>query len=123
VDPAWRAIWSATNPSTETALMQANLQAWFAQASQYTPQQYYQGGFASPTVNPATLNATSGTLGWGTQLWESLPRFRFYGVDPNLTYQIANWAATIWTSGNWALNNSATCALTNYVYCTSDSSQ
>ena len=47
-----------------------------------------------------------------------LPRLRWIGVDPNLTYQISAWAATVWPAGNWALNNAATCR--DLGGCTSD---
>lgn len=107
VNPAWLPLWSGTSPATETTLMQAYTQAWFDQASQYTPAQYYQGGWASATDNPATLDFE---LTFGGQLWFSLPRLRYYGVSPALTNQIAAWAATIWPQGNWNLNNAATCS-------------
>jgi len=107
VDHDWLLMWSATSPATQTTLLQAYSQAWFAQASQYTPQQYYQGGWASPNVDPATLQFQTT---FGGQVWYSLPRLRFFGVDPNLTDQMAAWAATIWPRGKWSVNDTATCA-------------
>ncbi len=99
-------LWSATPPATEAALTQAYTQAWFNQVSTYTPQQFYEGGWATATENPAT-DFFSTTF--GGQVWYMLPRLRYVGVDPTLTYQISAWAAQIWPLGNWALNNSATC--------------
>lgn len=111
---AWETLWSATSPATQTSMLQASLQAWFDQASKYTPQQYYQGGWASAADNPATLNYDET---FGGEVWYILPRYRFFGVDANLVDQVTAWAATIWPKGNWALNNSATC--TSELNCTS----
>jgi hypothetical protein len=107
VDQNWTPLWSATPPSTEATLIQAYTQAWFDQASRYTPQQYYAGGWAVATDNPATL---SYSLTLGGQLWYALPRLRYFGVSATLTDQIAAWAATIWPEGNWSLSDTATCA-------------
>jgi len=99
-------LWSGTSPAEQTTLMQAYTQAWFEQASQYTPQQYYQGGWATATENPATdgFDTTFGGL-----LWYMLPRLRYFGVSNTLTDQISAWAATIFPQGNWTLNNTASC--------------
>jgi hypothetical protein len=115
IDSAWLSCWSATSPSTRAGLMQAYLKAWYAIASTFLPQQFYQGGWANPSDVPATLNPNAT---FGGQIWYMLPRFRYYGVDPALTYQIGNWAAAIWPAGNWNLNNSATCNA--QLQCTSD---
>ncbi len=103
-------LWSATSPATQTTLLTAFTQAWFNQASQYTPQEYYTGGFATATDNPANLafDTTS-----GGKVWYSLPRLRFFGVDASLTNQISAWAAKIWPLGNWSLNDAATCSSVN----------
>ncbi len=116
----WQGLWSATAPATQVALTQAYLQAWFAQISAYTPAEYYAGKdgngrpWASTTENPALDDETV----FGGQVWAMLPRLRFVGVSPALTYQISAWAATVWPAGNWTLNNNATC--TNLGTCTSD---
>jgi hypothetical protein len=103
----WLPLWSATSPAEEATLMQAYTQAWFNQASQYTPQQYYTGGWTTATNNPATDEyATT----FGGEVWYMLPRLRYLGVSATLTDQIAAWAATIWPVGNWTLNKSATCS-------------
>jgi mono/diheme cytochrome c family protein len=114
VDWSGAPLWSATPAATQTALMQAYLQAWFNQASQYTPQQYYQGGWATATDNPATLFYSET---FGGQVWYMLPRFRFQGVSATLTDQVAAWAATVWPLGDWKSNDSATC--TSLLECTS----
>jgi len=99
-------LWSATSRATQAKLLSAYTQAWFKQASQYTPKQYRDSGWANDKEDPAKLFFGNT---FGGQIWFSLPRLRFFGVDPNLTQQIAAWAATIWPAGDWALNNSATC--------------
>jgi hypothetical protein len=105
-------VWSATPPAARATLTQAYIQHAFAQLSSFTTTQYYQGKdgngrpWASPTENPATDDAI---LTFGGNVWSMLPRLRFLGVDPNLTYQISTWAATVWPAGNWAKNNAATC--------------
>ncbi len=116
----WQPSWSGVSPQTRATLMQAVLQNWFTIISQFTPQQFYQGNWANPADDPRTLD---GLTSWGGEVWNMLPRFRYYGVDASLTIQIANWAAAIWPLGNWSLNQTATCGLqpgTNTVRCTSD---
>ena len=54
----------------------------------------------------------------GGQIWYMLPRLRFVGVDPSLTYAISQWARGLWPAGNWNLNDAATC--TRLQACTSD---
>lgn len=100
-------LWSATSPATQTSILQGYTQAWFNQASTYTAQQYYLGGWASATQDPST-ELFDTTFGGG--VWYTLPRLRFLGVTQALTNQVSAWAATIWPLGNWALNNSATCS-------------
>jgi hypothetical protein len=103
----WLPLWSGTSPTMERTLTQAYTQAWFNQASKYTPQQYYQGGKANPAEDPAKLNFITT---FGGQVWYMLPRLRLFGVDPSLTNRIAAWASTIWPAGNWSLNDSTTCS-------------
>ena len=114
VDSNWQSIWSETSPALRVTLTEAYVRAWFAQVQKFTPQQFYQGGWASAADDPAKLFFETT---FGGQMWFMLPRLRYYGIDPNLTYQISAWAATIWPLGNWTLNNSATCS--NGLTCTS----
>ena len=99
-------LWSATSPAEQTTLMQAYTQAWFDQASKYTPQQYYQGGWATAAENPAT---DSWSMTVGGQLWYILPRLRYVGVSNTLLDQISAWAAKVFPQGNWSLLNTASC--------------
>jgi hypothetical protein len=86
--------------------------------SSFSPAQYYKLGWASPNEDPQASERNNSFGSMAGQIWGFLPRLRYLGVDPNVTYQFAAWAATLWPSGNWALNNSATCA--NLGHCTSD---
>jgi hypothetical protein len=117
----WDQLWSATPPATRTAMATAYLQYWFAQLSSFPKTQYYQGtdGGGRPWASATEIPANDDFIGQlGGQLWWMLPRFRFIGVNPNLTFQISAWAATLFPAGNWALNNAATCR--DLGTCTSD---
>ena len=107
VNGAWEDLWSATSPSQRATLTTDYVNAWFAQIQNYTAQQFYTGGWASPTDSLPALDI--GTT-FGGQMWFMLPRLRYYGVDATLTDQISAWAAKIWPHANWSLNNSATCS-------------
>ncbi len=117
----WNELWSATPASTRTAFLTAYLQYWFAQYSSFTVAEYYQGkdGGGRPWASATDVPANDDFLNqFGGQLWWMLPRFRYLGVDPNLTFQVSAWAATLFPAGNWALNNAATCL--GLGSCTSD---
>jgi hypothetical protein len=114
VDFNWAPLWWGTSAATEASLTTAYTQAWFNQASVYSAAQYYQGGWAKATDNPAALFYSTT---FGGQVWYMLPRLRSIGVPAPLTTQIAAWVATIWPNGNWALDESATC--TSLLQCTS----
>jgi hypothetical protein len=101
--PEWEQLWSDTPSATRTKLVQTYTQYWFDQASKYTPQQYYKGGWANANDDPAKVYI--GTF--GGQLWYSLPKLRQLGVDAKLTNQIAAWASTVWPRGNWDSGQSA----------------
>lgn len=88
------------------SLLTPYTQAWFTQASKYTPAQYYQGGYATATEDPSKTNYSQT---WSGTMWYMLPRLRFYGVPASLTQQISAWAATIWPLGNWAANDAMVC--------------
>jgi cytochrome c553 len=104
VMPEYLRLWSGISPAKRTTLLQAYTEAWFAQASKYTPLQYYQGGWANASDDPAKIFI--GTM--AGQLWYTIPKLRELGVDSNLMDKMAAWAATIWPRGNWT-GYSATC--------------
>ena len=116
-------LWQGVPTATRTAISQGLLKAWLAQVSQFTPQQFYNGGWASPTVNP--VPAVEGSIGTPTladNVWWEIPQFAFRGVDPTLISQVANWAQTLWPNVNWQATTTATCHIINVtvVVCSTD---
>ncbi len=107
VHQGFDSIWGGTPSSMRTSISETWTRIWFAQLQKYSAQQFYQGGWARAADDPAKLSFETSS---GGQIWFSLPRLRYYGIDPSLTYQISSWAARIWPLGNWTLNNSATCS-------------
>lgn len=107
VDFNWAGVWTGVSPSLRTTMVQAYTQAWFAQAQQYTPQQYYQGGWATASLIPTTVSFETN---FGGEVWFMLPRLVYYGVDKSLVSQIGAWAATIWTAADWTFDVNATCS-------------
>ncbi len=115
VHPSWQTVWTDTPPEKRAALSEEYLRVWIAQISKFSPQQYYQGKWASPDEDPSVGNPL---IRFGGNVWYMLPRFRYVGVDPRLTFQISRWAATVWPRGDWARNDGATC--TSIERCASD---
>lgn len=119
-EPDWNALWNATPAATRVTLTNAFLQYYLAELSSFTMAQYYKGtdGNGRPWASATDIPQNDDFLTeLGGQLWFMLPRLRFIGADPDLTYQISAWAATLFPAANWATNNSATC--TTLWVCTS----
>jgi hypothetical protein len=93
----WQSLWSDTPNADRIQVMQALLESWFDKMREYTPQQYYSGGLASPDDLP-TPNY-SGRL--CDRIWDMIPRFRRAGVDGALLDGICDWAKTVWPNGAW----------------------
>ena len=113
-------IWSAVAASTRKTYSEAYLRLWFAKVQAFTPQQFYLGGWADPTVNPLPY-APDGAF--GDQIWYMIPRFVFYGIDPNLLSQVADWAKNIWPNVDWDATKTASCYLQDGIgptRCTTD---
>jgi hypothetical protein len=121
VYPSYENNWSAIPPATRVSLTQACLQAYFNQVQSYSNLQYDIGvgsiglPWASPIENPQTDDWLTV---FGGEIWHMLPRMRFLGVSPSLTYSISGWASTLWPAGNWGANNGSTC--NNLYTCASD---
>jgi len=106
--------WLGVNSSTRASVVNGMLTAWLAQVTQFTPQQFYTGAWASPTVNPVPLGSYTGAFGdW---VWYMIPRFKFMGADPTLVGQVAQWAQTVWPNANWTAVLNATCYAPNMSY-------
>jgi hypothetical protein len=109
VYPGFNQIWSEYSPSQRASMTQAYLEQWFATVQTFTPQQWYTGGWASPTE--AITGSFNGDF--GNDLYADLPQFGYFGVSTTLIAQIANWAQTVWPTGNWNVATTATCSSTN----------
>jgi hypothetical protein len=108
IPPANLYEWPSVTPAERTALMQGILRGWLAEVQQFTPQQFYTGGWASPTVNPVPFGDPNGQFSdW---VWYVIPRFKYFGVDPTLVGQLAAWAQTVWPNANWTADLNATCS-------------
>jgi len=119
IDPNWQRVWSATSHSTRAWILQSYLKAWFSQIQTFTPRQFYNGGWTTSNENPAGPNPGD----MGQNVWYMIPRFTYWGVDPNLTSQVADWAKTLWPRANWNATKTASCYLASdnvSIRCSSD---
>ena len=115
--PLWshcRTNSSRVDPTTRAALATGIVQSWLSQASQFTPQQFYAGGWTTPSATPVPGgSAYDGVfVDWA---WYMIPRFKFVGVDPGLVGQLAQWAQTMWPGPNWTADSNASCNWLNNV--------
>jgi hypothetical protein len=107
--PDWDyAVWTGVDPATRGALFTGMLKAWLAQVKQFTPQQFYTGGWTTATTTPVPGgNAFGPFADW---VWYSIPRFKFLGADPTVVSQYAQWAQTVWPNANWTADLNASCS-------------
>ncbi len=109
VTPEWNLnVWSGVDPSTRTAIASGIVQSWFSQVSQFTPQQFYTGGWTTATAVPVAGGNPYDNV-FPNWVWYMIPRFNFIGVDPTLLGQLAQWAQTVWPNANWTADQNATC--------------
>jgi hypothetical protein len=101
-------VWTGVDPTTRVAIATGLLQSWLQQASQFTPQQYYAGGWTTPTAVPVPFGSAYDNV-FPDWVWYMVPRFNFIGVNPALVSQLAQWAQTIWPNANWTADLNATC--------------
>jgi hypothetical protein len=100
------------DPNTRVAIATGLVQSWLQQASQFTPQQFYAGGWTTPTAVPVPFGNAYDQV-FPDWVWYMIPRFTFIGVDPTLVGQLAAWAQTIWPNANWTADLNATCSWQN----------
>jgi hypothetical protein len=107
VVPSMRSVWAGTPSSTRTAISNGIVQGWLTEVQQFTPQQFYAGGYSATRLPvPAQYDSSN----FEDRVWYMIPQFRYYGVNQNLINQLAAWAQSIWPLGNWAATTTATCA-------------
>ena len=99
--------WPGISSSTQIALCEGILNAWLAQVTQFTAQQFYTGGWASASVNPVPGQPYGA---FADKMWFMIPRFHYIGVNQTLVNSIADWAKTIWPNAAWDTTKTATCA-------------
>ena len=120
INSAWGEIWNNTTQETRASLSQAYLQAWLNKVKTFSPQNFYQGGWTSSNYIPSGNQDGQ----FADKIWAMIPRFRFLGVDPNLTDQIAQWAKTVWPAANWDRDKAASCSFqyagSTVIQCSSD---
>ena len=113
VTPEWNDyVWNGVDPNTRVAIATGLVQSWLQQASQFTPQQFYAGGWTTPTAVPVPFGNAYDQV-FPDWVWYMIPRFTFIGVDPTLVGQLAAWAQTIWPNANWTADLNATCSWQN----------
>ncbi len=119
--PSERSVWAGTDSSTRTAISNGIVQGWLTEVQQFTPQQFYAGGF-SATRLPIALEPDSSNF--EDRVWYMIPQLHYFGVNQNLINQLANWAQSIWPLANWAATTTATCAPSTgdptVIFCTTD---
>ena len=112
-------IWTGLPAATTTALMNAYVSAWYSVFQNYTPQQFYTGGYtsATETVSPGYVEGNM-----PSRFSVMIPHLRFFGLDPTIAGSITNWAASAWPTYNWNTVRNSTCTVnsSNIVHCTSD---
>ena len=106
-------IWQGEPLATRAALSEGYLRAWLAVVTQFTPHEFYTGGWALPTEIPATAGPGSGRF--IDAMWYAIPQYRFFGVNQTVINQLADWSKAMWPLGNWDLTKTAPCSYRNSV--------
>ena len=107
-------VWTGVDPTTRAALTTGIVKSWLSQASQFTPQQFYAGGWTTPTAIPVP-GGNAYDVVFVDWAWYMIPRFLFVGVDSTLVGQLAQWTQTMWPSANWTADLDASCSWLNNV--------
>lgn len=116
--PQANAVWAAADPAVRRLVTDAFVRQWFQRVKAFAPSQWYKGGWARIDEVPRR-NSYGGTF--GDRVWYIIPQLRYLGVDPSLSYQIADWAQTVWPAANWSDAKYATCTWRDYYWaCSSD---
>jgi hypothetical protein len=104
--------WTGVDSTTRVAIATGLVTSWLDQVTQFTPQEFYAGGWTTATSTPVLGgNAYDGVfVDW---VWYMIPRFTFIGVSQTLVNQLAAWAQTVWPSANWTADATATCSWAN----------
>jgi hypothetical protein len=107
-------VWTGVDQATRSALATGIVKSWLSQATQFSPQQFYNGAWTTQSATPVPGgNAYDEVfVDWA---WYMIPRFSFIGVDSGLVGQLAQWAQSMWPRANWTADLNASCNWLNNV--------
>ena len=115
VTPEWiQTVWTGVNPTTRTAIATGLVKSWLQQASQFTPQQFYAGGWTTATTVPEPGGSAYNGV-FPDWIAYSIPRFTFIGVDSTTVTQLTQWAQGMWPAANWTAIMNSTCSWENNI--------
>jgi hypothetical protein len=81
------------------AVMTPLIQTWLTESQLWTQAQYITEGITTAGYVPAD-SYDSGN--WGDRIYDMIPLFGDYDVDPTVLTSVCQWAETIWPAGNWS---------------------
>lgn len=105
-------VWMGVDPSTRVALATGIVTGWLSQVNQFTPQQFYAGGWTTANATPVAGGSPYDGV-FIDEIWYLIPRLSFIGVNHTLVDQLAAWAHTMWPHANWTADANATCSWAN----------
>jgi hypothetical protein len=113
ITPEWNEnVWTGVAPSTRIAIATGIVTSWLQQVKQFTPQQFYAGGWTTAAAVP--VPGGSGYDGvFPDWVWYMIPRLAFIGVDSTLISQLTQWAQTVWPNAKWSSLLTDTCSWQN----------
>jgi len=115
VTPEWNDyVWTGVEANTRAALATGIVGSWLGQVSQFTPQQFYAGGWTTSTAVPVPGGSAYDFV-FPDWVAYTIPRLGFIGVNATLVNQVAAWAQTVWPSASWSIDTQSTCSWQNNV--------
>jgi hypothetical protein len=105
-EPKALSVWTGVPAANQTAIYTGSVRAFLDVVEQFTPQEFYAGGYTTASEVPPA-GQMFGDM--AARIWYAIPVYHYHGVSQSLINEFANWAKTIWPNGNWALTTTATC--------------
>jgi hypothetical protein len=106
VSPAERNVWTGMRSSTRAAISNQFVEGWLTEVHQFTPQQFWTGGFEAARL---PVRSQPDSSNFEDRVWYMIPRFRYLGVHQAMINELATWAKSIWPQGNWDATTTARC--------------
>ena len=75
------------------------IQTWLTETQIWTQAQYISEGITTAGYVPID-SYDSGN--WGDRVYDMIPLFGAYGVNPSLLHSVCSWAVTVWPNGKWS---------------------